>query len=104
MGINANISTENIKRNSQRRFNLAYILKGYGACIPVIDGVKHPELMFGYTSENDAKAALNLIKMALEETNGDIARAKSYITNAMQNAAKVDDDDEDEEVIIVVEI
>ena len=104
MGINANISTENIKRNSQRRFNLAYILKGYGACIPVIDGVKHPELMFGYTSENDAKAALNLIKMALEETNGDIAKAKSYITNAMQNAAKVDDDDDEEEVIIVVEI
>lgn len=104
MGINANISTENIKRNSQRRFNLAYILKGYGACIPVIDGVKHPELMFGYTSESDAKAALNLIKMALEETNGDITKAKSYITNAMQNAAKVDDDDDEEEVIIVVEI
>lgn len=89
MGINANISTKNIKKNnSQKRFNLAYILNGYGALIPIIDGVKHPELMMGYVSEADAKAGLRLIEMALEETNGDVSKVRSYIMNAMNAAAE----------------
>ena len=104
MGINANISTKNIAKEAQKRFTLSYIRNGYGALIPVIDGKKYPELMMGYVSERDAKAGLNLIKMALEATNGDVSKVRGYIMNAMKTAADLNEKVEEEPELIIIEI
>lgn len=94
----ATINNANVKENTMNReittskrtesqFAVSYQRNGYGACIPTIDGVEHPELMFGYTSEADAQAALNLISEALAATNGNIGEAMCYMYNAARTAA-----------------
>lgn len=75
-------------KRTESQFAVSYQRNGYGACIPTIDGVEHPELMFGYTSEADAQAALNLISEALAATNGDITQAMWYMRNAALTAAR----------------
>jgi len=62
--------------------------KKNGAVIPVIDGVEHPELLMGYTSEADMKAGLEVLKSALKATGGDIYQAMHYMYNAAMNTAK----------------
>jgi translation elongation factor EF-Ts len=95
----ATINNANVKENTMNReittskrtesqFAVSYQRNGYGACIPTIDGVEHPELMFGYTSEADAQAALNLISEALAATNGNIPQAMWYMRNAALTAAR----------------
>ena len=74
-------------KRTESQFAVSYQRNGYGACIPTIDGVEHPELMFGYTSEADAQAALNLISEALAATNGNISDAMRYMYNAARTAA-----------------
>lgn len=74
-------------KRTESQFAVSYQRNGYGACIPTIDGVEHPELMFGYTSEADAQAALNLISEALAATNGNIGEAMCYMYNAARTAA-----------------
>ena len=74
-------------KRTESQFAVNYQRNGYGACIPTIDGVEHPELMFGYTSEADAQAALNLISEALAATNGNIGEAMCYMYNAARTAA-----------------
>lgn len=97
--INATTNNASAKENTMNReirtskrtesqFAVSYQRNGYGACIPTIDGVEHPELMFGYTSEADAQAALNLISEALAATNGDIPQAMWYMRNAALTAAR----------------
>ncbi len=75
-------------KRTESQFAVSYQRNGYGACIPTIDGVEHPELMFGYTSEADAQAALNLISEALAATNGNIPQAMWYMRNAALTAAR----------------
>lgn len=74
-------------KRTESQFAVSYQMNGYGACIPTIDGVEHPELMFGYTSEADAQAALNLISEALAATNGNIGEAMRYMYNAARTTA-----------------
>lgn len=79
-----NISTGSM---SNAQFTVTYQQNGNGGCIPVIDGTPHPELMFGYVSEQDRQAGLKLIADALRATNGDIPQAMQYMYNAVQTAA-----------------
>lgn len=74
-------------KRTESQFAVSYQRNGYGACIPTIDGVEHPELMFGYTSEADAQAALNLISEAITATNGDIYKAMQYMYTAARTSA-----------------
>ena len=84
MGINANISTG---KATEGEFAISYQRDGYGALIPIIDGVPHKELMMGYVSERDAQAGLELLGKALKATNGDIPAAMRYMYTAAQVAA-----------------
>lgn len=59
---------------------------GYGAIIPIVDGVEHPELMMGYTSENDKESGMKLLRDAIESIN-DISEVMPYLFNAMHNVA-----------------
>lgn len=72
---------------SNGNFVVTYQQNGNGGCIPVIDGTPHPELMFGYVSEQDKQAGLKLLEDALRATNGNIPKAMSYMYNAVQTAA-----------------
>ena len=60
---------------------------GYGAIIPVINGKEYPELTIGYTSENDMKSGINLLREAINSTNN-ISQAKGYLLRSMYNMAK----------------
>jgi len=60
---------------------------GYGAIIPVINGKEYPELTIGYTSENDMKSGINLLREAINSTNT-ISQAMEYIIRSMRNMAK----------------
>ena len=84
MGIIANISTG---KATEGEFAISYQRDGYGALIPIIDGVPHKELMMGYVSERDAQAGLELLGKALKATNGDIPAAMRYMYTAAQVAA-----------------
>ena len=70
------------------QFSITYQESGYGGCIPVINGKPAQELMFGYVSESDKTAALNLIKEALIATKGDTYKAARYMMKAVKIAAK----------------
>lgn len=82
--INANISTG---KATEGEFAISYQRDGYGALIPIIDGVPHKELMMGYVSERDAQAGLKLLEKALKATNGDISAAMRYMYTAASVAA-----------------
>ena len=79
-------------------FTVTYQRNGYGAVIPVIDGVQHPELMMGYVSESDCSAGLKLIEEALKATQGDVRAAMMYMYNAARTAAN--DIKADEAVVV----
>lgn len=68
-------------------FTVTYQENGYGAVIPVIDGVPHQELMMGFVSETDREAGMKLIAEALRATAGDIRAAMYYMYNAAKTAA-----------------
>ena len=87
MAINVTINTTETKDANQRQFNIEY-QKRYGAIVPIIDGVKRPDLMAGYSSEADAQAYMDLLNRALEYSDGNVAGAKQYIMNAMREAAE----------------
>ena len=81
MGVENNeISTG---KKSIGEFAIEYQNKGYGGCIPVIDGVPQPQLMFGYVSESDKKAAMQLLEEALLATGGNLSQIPTYIRNAV---------------------
>lgn len=82
--INANISTG---KATEGEFAISYQRDGYGALIPIIDGVPHKELMMGYVSERDAQAGIELLGKALKATNGDIPAAMRYMYTAASVAA-----------------
>ena len=72
---------------SNGEFTISYQQNGYGGVIPIIDGTPEPRLMFGYASENDKTACMELIEKALRATNGDVMQAQFYIMNAVTVAA-----------------
>ena len=74
-------------KKTEGQFTVDYQKNGYGAIIPIIDGVEHPELMMGYVSEADAQAGLKLLEEALKATNGDIPAAMRYMYTAASVAA-----------------
>lgn len=74
-------------KETNGEFTVTYQKNGYGAVIPVVDGVQHPELMMGYVSESDCKAGLKLIEKALTATQGDVRAAMMYMYNAARTAA-----------------
>lgn len=82
--INTNISTG---KATEGEFAISYQRDGYGALIPIIDGVSHKELMMGYVSDTDAQAGLELLGKALKATNGDIPAAMRYMYTAASVAA-----------------
>ena len=82
--INANVTTGKV---TEGEFAISYQRDGYGAIIPIIDGVEHPELMMGYVSDADAQAGLKLLEEALKATNGNIPQAMRYMYTAAQVAA-----------------
>lgn len=82
--INANISTG---KATEGEFAISYQRDGYGALVPIIDGVPHKELMMGYVSERDAQAGIELLGKALKATNGDIPAAMRYMYTAASVAA-----------------
>ena len=69
-------------------FTIQYQQNGNGGVIPIIDGTPNPELLMGYTSEEDKQAGLELLAEALEATNGDIMGAMSYMYSAVRTAAE----------------
>ena len=81
-----NIITTGKKTNGE--FAITYQDNGYGGCIPVVDGVPHESLMFGYISESDKRACMNLISEAIQATNGNIYEAQRYMMNAVRVAAE----------------
>lgn len=80
------ISFDNGTRTAGQ-FAITYQQSGRGGCIPVVNGVPKPELMFGYISESDKQACMNLIQQALVATNGNTYQAARYIQNAVMIAA-----------------
>lgn len=101
MAINANISTTETREAKQRQFNIEYQI-GYGAIVPVIDGVRRPDLMAGYSSEADAQAYMKLLNRALEYSDGNVASAKQYIMNAMlETAEKLEREQERYETVTI---
>lgn len=104
---NATTNNANVKENTtmnreirtgkktEGQFTVDYQKNGYGAIIPIIDGVEHPELMMGYVSEADAQAGLKLLEEALKATNGNIPQAMRYMYTAAKTTAldiKVDEE------------
>lgn len=79
-------------------FTIEYQANGYGGCIPVVDGNPEPRLMFGYASETDKQACMNLIEKALKATKGDVTEAIMYMMSAASVAAN---DIKPEEVVEV---
>ena len=77
-------TNENLKTNGE--FTIEF-QNNYGGMIPVINGEPAPNLMFGYVSESDKQACINLIRKAVVATNGDIYKAAEYIRNAVTVAA-----------------
>ena len=75
---------ENIKTNGEFAIDFQ---QNNGGMIPVINGEPAPILMFGYVSESDKQACINLIRKAVVATNGDIYKAANYIRNAVTIAA-----------------
>jgi len=92
----AEINTKEAELN-EVEYTIEY-QKTAGAVIPVIDGVEHPELTMGYTSEADMKAGLELLKKALKGANGCIPRAMQLMYSAALNSAKNIHPDEQVEV------
>ena len=84
----ANNNTINTGKATQGNFTITYQANGNNAAIPVIDGVEHPEMMFGYVSESDRIGCLKLIEDALKATGGDTYAAMRYMYNAARVAAK----------------
>jgi len=82
--INANVTTG---KATEGEFAISYQRDGYGALVPIIDGVPHKELMMGYVSERDAQAGIELLGKALKATNGDIPAAMRYMYTAASVAA-----------------
>ena len=81
--------TKEIKtKKTKGEFTVSYQQNGYGGVIPVIDGTPHPELLMAYVSDEDRDAGLDLLKKALEATNGDIFAAMQYMHEAAMTAAK----------------
>ena len=72
---------------SNSNFTIEYQRNGYGGCIPVIDGKPEPALMFGYASETDKQACMNLIEKALRATKGNIRETMMYMMNAASVSA-----------------
>ena len=89
-------TNENLKTNGE--FTIEF-QNNYGGMIPVINGEPAPNLMFGYVSESDKQACINLIRKAVVATNGDIYKAANYIRNAVTIAANNIKPDEAVEVL-----
>ena len=86
MANEVNINTnDNLK--TQGQFTIEYQNNGYGGMVPVINGEKAPMLTFGYVTESDKAACIELITKAALATNGNIMEMCSYIMNAIQTAA-----------------
>ena len=81
-----NINTNN-NLKTQGQFTIEYQNNGYGGMVPVINGEKAPMLTFGYVTESDKEACIELITKAALATNGNIMEMCSYIMNAIQTAA-----------------
>ena len=82
--INANVTTG---KATEGEFAISYQRNGYGAIVPIIDGVEHPELMMGYVSDADAQAGLKLLEEALKATNGNVQQAMWHMYTAASVAA-----------------
>ena len=78
----------NTGKKTNGQFTIEYQRSGRGGVIPVIDGTPQPSLMFGYVTESDKNACMQLIEDALRATGGDIGEVQRYIMNAVQVAAK----------------
>lgn len=78
----ANSNIISTGKATQGQFVVSYQEKGYGAAVPVINGVEEPRLMFGYVSESDRQGCLNLISKALKATEGDVGAAMLYMYEA----------------------
>jgi len=90
--VNGNEITTGAK--TKGKFVVEYQQNGYGGCIPIIDGTPQPSLMFGYVSESDKQAAMELLEKALVATGGNISAIPGYIMNAVKvtaNDVKVED-------------
>ena len=72
----------NTNNKTQGEFAIQFQQSGYGGMIPVINGQKEYSLMFGYASESDRDACINLITEAALATDGDIFAMRNYIMNA----------------------
>ena len=68
-------------------FTVEYQKNGYGGCIPVIDGVAQPSLMFGYATESDKEACMRLIEDALRAGGNNVGAIQHYIMQAVSVAA-----------------
>ena len=68
-------------------FTVEYQRSGYGGCIPVIDGVPQPSLMFGYVTESDKEASMRLIEDALRAAGNNVSAIQHYIMQAVTVAA-----------------
>lgn len=75
-------------RKTVGNFTIEYQQRGYGGCIPVIDGQPQPSLMFGYSSETDRVACMELLENALRAAGNNIPDVQRYILDAVQTAAK----------------
>ena len=77
----------NTNKKTVGQFAIEFQESGYGGMIPVINGTKAEALMFGYVSESDKQAAIDLITQAALATDGDIYAMRSYMMNAVRLAA-----------------
>ena len=93
----ANVNINTGKAN-ESQFVVSYQKNGYGALIPVIDGVPHKELMMGYVSESDAEAGMKLLAEALKATGGDVRKAMEYMYTAASVTANDIEADEAAEI------
>ena len=82
----AEINTKNTKTAGQ--FAIEFQSSGYGGCIPVINGNKEYSLMFGYVSESDKQACIDLITKAALACDGDVFAMRSYMMNATRISAE----------------
>lgn len=92
-------------KKTNGEFTISYQAMGYGGCTPIIDGKPEPSLTFGYATQSDKKACMELIEQALRATNGNVYEAQRYIQNAISvSAAEINADDvakvDDTEIII----
>ena len=89
-GNNMNTAEINTKQNlkTQGQFAIEFQQSGFGGCIPVINGNKEYSLMFGYVSESDRQAAIDLITKAALACDGNIFAMRSYMINATKISAE----------------